>query len=139
MLFSNIRPETIAVFIPIIAVLGGVLIAITSIIAGGRKKDLEHRERLVALEKGIALPEPTPQLKRPAYSGRRAAGLVMLFFGVALTIGISTSESWEEGVWGLLFVFTGLGLLIAAALDKKEYEAEKRKQEQMQGQMPERM
>lgn len=129
MLFGNIGPEVVAIFIPIMAVLGGVLIAITAIITQGRKKDLEHRERIVALEKGIALPEPVPQVKKPAYSGRRAAGLVILGFGIALTISISTAESFQEGVWGLLFVFVGVGLLIAAALDKKEYEAEKLEKE----------
>jgi len=135
MLFSSIGPETIAIFIPIVAVLGGVLIAITAIISHGRKRDLQHRERLAALEKGFPLPEPEPQVKRPAYSGRRAGGLVILGFGIALTIGISTSEGFEEGVWGLLFVFVGLGLLIAAYLDKKEYEQERRKQEQKELQM----
>jgi hypothetical protein len=54
---------------------------------------------------------------------------VIFGFGIALTIGISVQETFQEGVWGLLFVFVGAGLLIAAALDKKEYDAEMRKKE----------
>lgn len=130
MLFGDIGPEMVAVFIPIIAVLGGCAIAVAAVVTAGKKKELEHRERLAALEKGIPLPEAPPQpLKRPAYSGRRAAGLIIFGFGIALTIGISVSESFEEGVWGLLFIFVGIGLLIAAFLDKREYEAEKREKQ----------
>ncbi len=134
MFFNAIGPEVIAIFIPILTVLGGVLIAITAVIVNGKKKELEHRERIVAMEKGIALPEPEKVIKKPAFSGRRAAGLVILSFGIALTIGISVAESFHEGVWGLLFIFVGIGLLIAAFLDKREYEQEKReKKAEQQG------
>jgi hypothetical protein len=104
------------------------LIAITAVIVKGRNKDLEHRERLMAMEKGIALPEPRMEIRRPAYSGRRVAGLMILGFGLALTIALWTVEGAKAGTWGLLFVFTGIGLLIAAALDKREYEAAKREE-----------
>ena len=129
MLFADIGPEVVAIFIPIIFVLGGIAVAITAVITSGKKKELQHRERLAALEKGMALPEPEPKVKKPAYSGRRAGGLVIFGFGIALTIGISVSESFREGVWGLLFIFVGLGLLIAAFLDKREYIEEKLEEE----------
>jgi hypothetical protein len=129
MLFADIGPQVVAVFIPIIFVLGGIAVAIAAVVVSGKKKELEHRERVIALEKGIALPEPEPQVKKPAYSGRRAGGLVIFGFGLALTISISVAESFHEGVWGLLFIFVGLGLLIAAALDKREYEQEKAESE----------
>lgn len=129
MLFATMNPATVAVFIPIIFVLGGIAVAIAAVVVSGKKKELEHRERLVALEKGLSLPDPEPTVKKPAYSGRRAGGLVIFGFGIALTIGISVSEGFENGVWGLLFIFVGLGLLIAAFLDKREYEQEKAESE----------
>jgi hypothetical protein len=135
MLFGDIGPDVVAIFIPIIAILGGCAIAVAAVIGAGKKKELEHRERVIALEKGIPLPEAPPQpVKRPAFAGRRAAGLVIFLFGIALTIGITVSESFREGVWGLLFIFVGIGLLIAAFLDKREYEEEKL--EKRQGQQP---
>ena len=122
--FGNIGPETVAIFIPILAVLGGVLIAITGIIVGGRKKDLEHRERMVAIEKGIPLPEAPVKEAKKTYSGRRASGLVLTGIGLSVWIAISAAEGPEEGVWGLIPLFIGVGLLIAAFFDKREYDAE---------------
>ena len=122
--------ETIAIFIPIILVFGGILIAITGIIIKGRNKDLEHRERLVAMEKGLPLPEPEIAVRRPVHSGRRVGGLVMFGIGLATTIAIWTVEGANGGVWGLIPLFIGVGLLIAAALDKKEYDEAKREEEQ---------
>ena len=123
--FANIQPEHIAIFIPILAVTGGVLIAITAVIISGRKKDLEHRERIAAMEKGLPLPEPPPDRRKPVHSIRRAGGLVMTGIGLSLWIGISVSESARDGVWGLIPLFIGIALLIASVIDKREHEQER--------------
>jgi len=124
--FCNIEPEIVAISIPILAVCGGVLIAITSILVNGRKKEQEHRERLVALEKGIALPQQVEAVERPKFSNRRTNGLVMTGIGLALTIAISVADRPESGVWGLIPLFIGIGLLIAGSIDKREYEQRER-------------
>src|SRR4051794_28856504 len=118
----SVGPETIALSIPILAVCGGVLIAITAIIVNGRKKEQEHRERLVAMEKGMVLPPQPAEVERPKYSSRRANGLVMTGIGLALTVAMSVANGPEQGVWGLIPLFIGLGLLIAGAIDKREYD-----------------
>jgi hypothetical protein len=134
-MFASLRPETIAVLIPVIAVLGGVCIAIVAIIVEGRKKDLEHRERLAAMEKGLPLPEPVQEEKKPVHSSRRASGLVMLGIGLALSIALfAMEESRHAWGWGLIPLFIGAGLLIASVLDKREYE--ERIQRRMGGQRP---
>jgi hypothetical protein len=120
--FSFIDAETIALSIPILAVCGGVLIAITAIIVNGRKKEQEHRERLVAMEKGIAPPPAPVEVERPKYSSRRANGLVMTGIGLALTIAMWIADGADSGVWGLIPLFIGIGLLIAGAIDKREYD-----------------
>lgn len=127
MSFATIQPEHIAIFIPILAVTGGVLIAITAVIIGGRKKDLEHRERITAMEKGLPLPETPPEHRKPVHSSRRASGLVMTGIGLSVWIAISAAEGGREGVWGLIPLFIGLGLIIASVLDKREYEAERKR------------
>ena len=122
MFFSLMDAATVAIFIPIISVVGGVAIAIVAIIVAGKKKDLEHRERLVAMEKGIALPEPPEEVRKPSHQGRRAAGLVIAGIGIALTLGLYAEDGFRTGVWGLIPLLIGVGLLIASVLDKREYE-----------------
>jgi len=125
-LFGWVDAEVVAVFIPILGVLGGVLIAITAVVMNGRRKELEHRERIIAMEKGLPLPAPMVELERPKYSGRRANGLVLTGIGLALTIALSAEEGFTDGgMWGLIPMFIGIGLLIASFIDKREYDAER--------------
>ena len=127
-LFGWVDAEVVAVFIPIVAVLGGVFIAVTAVVMNGRRKELEHRERILALEKGVALPtEVTVEGERPKHSGRRANGLVMTGIGLALTIALWAEEGAEGGLWGLIPLFIGIGLLVAGSLDKREWEAQQRR------------
>jgi hypothetical protein len=126
MLFGRVDAETIALSIPILAVMGGILIAITAIVMQARRKDLEHRERIIAMEKGIALPVDAPvKQERPRYSSRRANGLVLTGIGIALTISMWVEDGPDDGIWGLIPLFIGIGLLIAAHLDKKEWERDR--------------
>jgi hypothetical protein len=126
MLFGRIEPETIALSIPILIVMGGILVAITAIVMQARRKDLEHRERIIAMEKGLPLPAEAPvKQERPRYSARRANGLVLTGIGIALTIAMGVEDGGDTGVWGLIPLFIGVGLLIAAHLDKKEWERER--------------
>ncbi len=117
--------EVVAVFIPIIGVLGGVFIAVTAVVMNGRRKELEHRERILAMEKGMPIPTPAVETERPKYSGRRANGLVLTGIGLALTIAMTAQEGFTDGgMWGLIPMFIGIGLLIAGALDKREWDAQ---------------
>ncbi len=129
-LFAWIDPEVVAIFIPILAVLGGAFIAVTAVIMNGRRKELEHRERILAMEKGITPPQPPVEVERPKFSSRRANGLVMTGIGLALTIAMWSAGGDNAGMWGLIPLFIGIGLLIAGALDKKEYDAQQRRQNQ---------
>ncbi len=136
-MFANISPDVIAVLIPIIAVLGGVCIAIAAIIVAGRKKELDHKERLVAMEKGIALPEPEPEEKKPVHSSRRASGLVMFGIGLGVTIGLWTTPDAEHAWgWGLIPLLIGVGLIVASILDKKEYDERIKRKESGRYQAP---
>jgi hypothetical protein len=126
--FGWIEPEVVAIFIPIIGILGGVFIAVTAVVMNGRRKELEHRERILALEKGQPIPTPMTEPERPKYSSRRTNGFVMAGIGLALTIALSAEEGFSDGgVWGLIPLFIGVGLLIAGTLDKREWDAQQRR------------
>jgi hypothetical protein len=119
-LFGFLTPELFAMTIPLLSIFGGVAIAIVAIIMAGRKKELAHKERLVAMEKGIEIPVEPQDEKRPAYLSNRSGGLVMTLLGIALTIALFAVAGKEGGPWGLLPLAIGVGLLISSAMEKKE-------------------
>lgn len=124
-MFANLGPEVIAVMIPIVFLLGAALVISVAIVMAGKKKDLDHKERLVALEKGLPLPEPPEKEMRPVHALRRAWGLVWTGIGLGVTIGLATNPAAAREnawAWGLIPLFMGAGLLIASVLDKKEFE-----------------
>jgi len=125
MVLGDIGPDTLGVMIPITAIMGGIAIAIVAIITGARKKELEHKERLLAMEKGIDIPQPQRSETRPPYRSNRTAGLVMTLTGVAVTIANWTVAGATGGVWGLIPLAIGIGLLISSALEKNEVEKKK--------------
>ena len=118
-------PELFAMTIPLLAIFGGVSIAIVSIIMAGKKKELAHKERLLAMEKGMEIPTEPSEEKREAYLSNRSGGLVTLFIGIALTVALWTTGGREGGVWGLIPLAIGIGLLISSHLEKKEIEGRK--------------
>ncbi len=123
-----ISASHLGILIPILFVCGGIVVAIVAIIVQGRNKDLDHRERLLAMEKGIPLPEPPAvrekpeKTQRPIHSLRRASGLVFVGIGLALMVILSSVTALRYGAWGVLPLFIGIGLIIGAVLDKKEFE-----------------
>ena len=95
---------------------------IVAIIVEAKKKELVHKERLVAMEKGIEIPQPAKEPERPAYLKNRSAGLVMTLLGIALVIAIWVPAGAVGGVWGLVPLAIGIGLLVSSALERREIE-----------------
>jgi hypothetical protein len=121
----GIDAGVVALLIPIVAVVGGMAIAIVGVITKGKEEELKHKERIIAMEKGIPIPESSPcqpKADKPRYLAIRAWGLVLTLIGVALVIAIGTASEPRNGVWGLLPTALGVGLLIAAWLEKKDME-----------------
>ena len=50
----------------------------------------------------------------------------MTGIGLALTIAMWAEDGADTGVWGLIPLFIGIGLLIAGAIDKREYDQQQR-------------
>ena len=116
----DISPQMIAVSIPIIFVMGAIAVTITAMILDSSRKDRKHKERLVAMEKGMELPEDPIKTSPPRYLAMRAWGLVLSLIGLATFIGISAEEGIQHGVWGLMPVSIGVALLVAAYMEKKD-------------------
>ncbi|MFQ5512649.1 MAG: DUF6249 domain-containing protein [Candidatus Krumholzibacteriia bacterium] len=106
--------------IPLLFIFGGVAIAIVAVIMSGRRKELKHQERLVAMEKGIELPGAPKKERRATYRSHRTRGLVMLAGGLMLTIALWVTAGAEGGVWGLVPLGIGLALLVSSAMERRE-------------------
>jgi Domain of unknown function (DUF6249) len=114
--------DTIAVFIPIIAIVMGIGIAMLSIYFDYRKKQdifaLHHKERMAAIEKGMDVPPLPPEFFRDGRSsGPRThndflrRGLVLLFVGAAITAALyNTVRGWY--LWGLVPAAVGIAQLL---------------------------
>lgn len=121
----NVDPGTFAILIPVIAVLGGMTIAVIGVVMSGKQEELKHKERILAMEKGIPIPEDPKAEKRPAFFTLRAWGLIITFVGLAIMISIGVSEGFKQGVWGLIPTGVGIGFLVAAMLEKRDWDSKK--------------
>ncbi|MEE9269486.1 MAG: DUF6249 domain-containing protein [Candidatus Krumholzibacteria bacterium] len=106
--------------IPLLFIFGGVAIAIVAVIMSGRRKELKHKERLIAMEKGIELPGEPVKQQRTTYLSHRTRGLVMVAGGAMLTIALWATAGTDGGVWGLVPLGIGIALLVSSALEKRE-------------------
>ena len=107
--------ETIAVFIPIVAIVMGIGAVIIGIVSRHRqllqRVDLRHRERLVAMEKGLELPPESldADVRRPRFLLR---GLVWSFAGIAAYFSLRGLAGAEESMLSLIPIAVGLAYLI---------------------------
>ena len=119
-----------ALAIPILAVVGGITIAIVRIIAQGRIEELVRRERIAAIERGVD-PSKLPPLPaggsdlygwHPSGPLRRGqgliiGGLILVAVGIGLVIILLTVEPHKSHwVIGTLPMLVGLALLASAAI-----------------------
>jgi hypothetical protein len=117
--------------IPIVAIIGGITVAIVSTIAKGRVREMEIRERIAMIERGmVPPPEADPagferslrSVERSQYrhSGHRhrTAGIVVMSvgFGLMLLIAFTSGEvNVGIGVGGFL-VILGIGFFLVSLL-----------------------
>lgn len=116
----DLSPGIIAIFVPILAVIGTFAMIIVVIIMGTREKELKHKERLLAMEKGIDIPKETKREKRPAYLTLRAWGFVLFSAGIVLFFALWAQVGFQYSVWGLMPAAIGAGLLIAAIKERND-------------------
>jgi hypothetical protein len=133
-------PFVLFVTIPLVAILGGFTTGIVRTLSRQRLLELAQRERIAAIERGvdpaklppITLPESLRGKKNDLTFEQRAlhrshglmiAGLVVTAFGLAMCIMISVIEP-EPGRWvpGLIFVFTGIALMISSRVGRPSAE-----------------
>jgi cadmium resistance protein CadD (predicted permease) len=131
------NPGAIGVFIPIIAIVMGIGIAMLGTWTEHKRRsqlmEQSHRERMAALEKGQPMPEiPTGLISaksedtNPRHAPLRAmrSGLTLLGIGVVLYFGLQRLTGEDIALFGLIPAVVGAANLIyAGLLARKEREA----------------
>ena len=113
-------PDSLGVFIPIIAVFMSLLIPIVYTITDYRRRrdivEAHHKERLAAIERGMEiapLPDSFYQAFKPARrSSYLLPGLVWLFVGIGLFIALGAVAGENVRYFGLIPAGVGAALLI---------------------------
>jgi hypothetical protein len=119
--------------IPIVAIMGGFAVSITSILTASRLRELKIRERIAMIEKGLV---PPPEVDpagfdramgrydrgdRYARRGRgrhRRAGVTLMGVGFGLMLLISLVGSTRQGIGvGGFLVIIGLACLINSTFE----------------------
>ena len=130
-------PGVIGVFIPIIAIVMGIGIGMLSIWTDLKRKaqllDQFHKERLSALDKGVALPELDKRLvqldeREPANSAKAFRnGLMLLLIGVILYFGLENLVGARVSLFGWIPAAIGVANLMYGVLLKKKEDEDKDK------------
>jgi hypothetical protein len=111
------------VMIPIVAIIMGVGVAMLGVWTDYKRKsemfEMHHKERLLAIERGMEVPPLPMEFFRGASGNlvgspndRLRYGLIWLLVGLALMIALALNRSLESAAWGLLPVAVGLANLI---------------------------
>jgi hypothetical protein len=123
-MFAFTAEPLVALFIPIIAIVMGIGIAMLAIVLNYRKRKeifaLYHQERMMALEKGVEMPPvPDDLLTDEAMSARAdnprrhlLKGLVWLFIGIGMLVAIYVAVDVRKALFGLIPAGIGLAHLI---------------------------
>ena len=118
----DVDVEALALLIPILAIIGGIGIAILGVITKGREEELKHKERIIAMEKGMPVPETPREEKKPGCYRYRTWGLVLTFLGLALIILKFVSNNTDAVTGGVVVAAVGIGLLCASWFEKRDME-----------------
>jgi len=114
--------DSIAVFIPIVAIVMGIGIGMLSLFLDYRKKRdmfaMHHQERMAAIEKGMELPPLPPEFFQEARRSKMRVpsdflrrGLFWLLVGGAITVALKATHD-ADYLWGLVPMAVGAAYLL---------------------------
>jgi Domain of unknown function (DUF6249) len=124
------QTENIAVFIPIVAIVMGIGVALLSIWSEHKRKaqllEQNHRERMQAIEKGVELPALPPNLVSTSNGPSTASaakslrsGIMLTLIGILLFVAINVAGGSEGALFGLIPSAVGIANLVYAAIQWK--------------------
>jgi hypothetical protein len=131
--------STPGLIIPLVAIVMGCAIPIAAIIFDFIKRkrfmELLHQQRMAAIEKGIDLPPLSMALLEEGRRSRRPSsslrcGLVWLFTGLGIMVALyARDDEFRKALYGAIPAGVGLAYLIYYFVEGKKVEEELRKTE----------
>lgn len=136
---DEMSPAIMGMMIPIVAIIGGIVVVLVSMMNKARLRELEVKERIAMIERGmVPAPETDPrgfdhaitrleqvqrirELQGNSAGRHRRAGITLMGVGFGLMVLISfagESPSTAFGVGGFLVVM-GLAFFINALFDSR--------------------
>jgi Domain of unknown function (DUF6249) len=117
----------LGILVPVVAIIMGVGAGIVAMIVDYRRKremyELHHKERLMAIERGMEVPPLPPEFFENRGAGRNGCGrnslrrgLVWLFVGLGLFIALYVNHGLESAAWALIPIGMGIANLIHNSL-----------------------
>ena len=73
--------------------------------------DLNHKERMAALERGLELPPPSPSSTQLQPRAHLQRGLVLALLGLSLMAALGGNAGLRSALWGLPLTALGLAYL----------------------------
>lgn len=112
--------DTVAVFIPITAIVMSLAIPIVYAITDYRRRrdivEAHHKERLAGIERGMEIPplpeaffKPLGRVERPRHL---LTGMIWLFVGIAVFLFLGAVADWSVAYLGLIPAGVGAAFLI---------------------------
>lgn len=115
--------------IPLISIIMGIGIAMLALWLDHQKKthifELHHKERMLAIERGLDVPPLPPELfqntRSPAYSAdaKLALGLTLVLVGLAVGVALTVNFGWDVATWALIPLAIGAAQLAVYAFSSK--------------------
>ena len=116
-----------SLIVPIVAIVGGITMAIVRILTQARLEELARKERVAAIERGVDPDKLSPVVGSESYGignsrlrrahGLLIGGLVLLALGLGMGVVFGFIEP-EKGHWlaGVVPVFVGIALLVSSRI-----------------------
>lgn len=106
--------ETLAIMIPIIAVIGGIVMIVYL-------RKYENQERMAMIDKGVDPSVFTRKARNT--SGALRAALLLIGAGIGLLLGYALDRAFDMeqvGYFSMLLIFGGTGLGLAYMIEEKK-------------------
>ncbi len=110
------------ILVPFFALAVPVAIVLIVHVFDSKHKERIHKERMLAMEKGIEVPKFEERSKTPGHIQARNAGIIITALGLGAFVPAYVNAGWKPALGTLVIILLGLAFLAISVLSKKDTE-----------------